>query len=67
MYPARKPRCKTWNIIRTLSQPGKRLGKGDEKVDIPITHLILREGHLWGQKDVTIDMTCVERIEKKEY
>jgi sporulation protein YlmC with PRC-barrel domain len=28
-----------------------------------ITHLVLREGHLWGQKDVTIPVTAIERIE----
>jgi len=30
-----------------------------------ITHLVLREGHLWGKKDVTIDMSYIERIEEK--
>ena len=29
-----------------------------------ITHLILREGHLWGQKDVTIPVSEIERIEQ---
>ena len=29
-----------------------------------ITHLILREGHLWGQKDVTIPVSEIERIEE---
>jgi hypothetical protein len=28
-----------------------------------ITHLILREGHLWGQRDVTIPLSAIERIE----
>jgi len=28
-----------------------------------ITHLILREGHLWGQKEVTIPLNQIERIE----
>jgi uncharacterized protein YrrD len=27
-----------------------------------ITHLVLREGHLWGQRDVTIPMSEVTRI-----
>lgn len=27
-----------------------------------ITHLILREGHLWGKKDVTIPVAEIERI-----
>ena len=34
-------------------------------MDGNITHLILREGHFWGQKDVTIKMSYVERIEEK--
>jgi sporulation protein YlmC with PRC-barrel domain len=29
-----------------------------------ITHLVLREGHLWGQKDVTIPVSQIERIEE---
>jgi len=27
-----------------------------------ITHLILREGHLWGKKDVTIPVSEIDRI-----
>ena len=30
-----------------------------------ITHLVLHKGYLWGQKDILIDMTYVERIEEK--
>jgi len=33
----------------------------DPKNDI-ITHLVLREGHLWGKKDVTIPVSEVDRI-----
>jgi len=29
-----------------------------------ISHLILRQGHLWGQRDVTIPMEQVERLEE---
>ncbi len=29
-----------------------------------ITHLILREGHFWGQKEVTIPVIQIERIEE---
>jgi sporulation protein YlmC with PRC-barrel domain len=29
-----------------------------------ITHLVLREGHLWGQKDVTIPVSQIDRIEQ---
>lgn len=28
-----------------------------------ITHLVLREGHLWGQKEVTIPVAQIDRIE----
>jgi hypothetical protein len=27
-----------------------------------ITHLVMREGHLWGQKDVTIPVSQIDRI-----
>lgn len=44
-----------------------RIGRVDEFLVDPedghITHLILREGHLWGQKDVTIPVSEIERIE----
>jgi sporulation protein YlmC with PRC-barrel domain len=29
-----------------------------------ITHLVLREGHLWGQKDVTIPISQIDHIEE---
>ena len=29
-----------------------------------ITHLVLREGHLWGQEDVTIPISEIARIEE---
>jgi sporulation protein YlmC with PRC-barrel domain len=35
-----------------------------DPVDTHITHLILREGHLWGQKDVTIPVSHIDRIEE---
>jgi sporulation protein YlmC with PRC-barrel domain len=45
-----------------------RLGQVDEFLVDPtnghITHLVLREGHLWGQKDVTIPVSQIERIEE---
>ena len=45
------------------------IGKVDEFLVDPkdgsITHLILREGHLWGQKDVTIPVSEIDRI--REY
>jgi sporulation protein YlmC with PRC-barrel domain len=43
------------------------VGRVDEFLVDPendhITHLVLREGHLWGQKDVTIPISEIERIE----
>jgi hypothetical protein len=43
-----------------------QVGKVDEflvdpKYDI-ITHLVLREGHLWGKKEVTIPVSEIDRI-----
>jgi hypothetical protein len=44
------------------------VGRVDEflvdPVDTHITHLVLREGHLWGQKDVTDPDSQIDRIEK---
>lgn len=43
------------------------VGRVDEflvdPVDTHITHLVLREGHLWGQKDVTVPVSEIDRIE----
>lgn len=45
-----------------------RIGRVDEflvnSADNHITHLVLREGHLWGQKDITIPLSEIARIEK---
>jgi sporulation protein YlmC with PRC-barrel domain len=45
-----------------------RVGRVDEFLVDPvsehITHLILREGHLWGQKDVTIPVSEIAHIEE---
>ena len=45
-----------------------RVGRVDEFLIDPanehITHLVLREGHLWGQKDVTIPLSGIDRIEQ---
>ena len=30
-----------------------------------VTHLVLREGHLWGEKTVTIPVSEIDRIEEK--
>ena len=51
---------------RVYATDGK-VGWVDEFVTIPtngqITHLLLREGHLWGCKEVTIPVSEIERIE----
>jgi sporulation protein YlmC with PRC-barrel domain len=45
-----------------------RAGQVDEFLVDPesgqITHLVLREGHLWGQKDVTIPISEIDRIKE---
>lgn len=44
------------------------VGEIDELVVDPetdrITHLILREGHYWGKKEVTIPVTAIEHIDE---
>jgi hypothetical protein len=45
-----------------------KVGQVDEFLVQPedghITHLVLREGHLWGQKDVTIPVSAIGRIQE---
>lgn len=45
-----------------------RIGQIDEVVvnreTMHLTHLVLREGHLWGKKDVMIPIDEIERIEE---
>jgi uncharacterized protein YrrD len=45
-----------------------RVGMVDEFLVDPvgggITHLVLREGHLWGQKDVTIPISQIDSLEE---
>jgi sporulation protein YlmC with PRC-barrel domain len=44
-----------------------RIGKVDEFIinskNDHITHLVLREGHLWGQKDVMVPVSEIDRVE----
>jgi sporulation protein YlmC with PRC-barrel domain len=62
-----------WEVIIRRGTPVKatdgEVGKVDEFLVNPennvITHLILREGHLWGQKDVTIPVSEIEKITKE--
>jgi sporulation protein YlmC with PRC-barrel domain len=50
-----------------VSATDGQVGKVDEFVINPendkITHLVLREGHLWGQKDIMIPITEIDRTE----
>jgi sporulation protein YlmC with PRC-barrel domain len=45
-----------------------RVGHVDEFLIDPkddhITHIVLREGHLWGQRDVSIPVSEIERVEE---
>jgi sporulation protein YlmC with PRC-barrel domain len=47
-----------------------QIGRVDEFLIEPesghITHLVLREGHLWGQRDVTIPVSAIERIQESD-
>jgi len=44
------------------------VGRVDEFLIDPktghISHLVLRRGHLWGQRDVTIPLSAIDRIEE---
>ena len=57
-------------------QPGARVeatdghvGQVDEflvdPLDEHITHLVLRKGHFWGRKDVTIPVSQIDRLEEE--
>jgi hypothetical protein len=43
-----------------------RIGKVDEFLIDPvtghITHLVLRKGHLWGERDVTVPVSQIDRV-----
>jgi sporulation protein YlmC with PRC-barrel domain len=45
-----------------------RIGQLDEFIVDPtnehVTHLVMREGHLWGKKDVTIPVSEIEHLEE---
>ena len=46
-----------------------QVGRLDEflvdPVTVQVTHLVMREGHLWGQRDVTIPVTEIDRLGEK--
>ena len=65
----RLPQVRTVHrVIKRLSADG-RVGRVDEflvdATDGHITHLVLREGHLWGQKNVLIPVSQIERVEEE--
>lgn len=45
-----------------------QIGRVDEFMINPknghITHLVMREGHLWGTRDVTIPVSAIERVDQ---
>ncbi len=45
------------------------IGRVDEllmdRKDRKITHLVLREGHLWGQKDISIPVSQIDHMDRK--
>jgi len=47
-----------------------RIGRIDEFMVNPendhITHLVMREGHLWGTKDITVPVSAIERFDEDE-
>lgn len=46
-----------------------QIGRLDGFLTVPatgqITHLVLREGHLWGKKDVTIPVTQIDHMQEE--
>jgi len=48
----------------------KKIGKVDGLIVDPdsggVTHLLMREGHLWGAKDVSIPITAIDSIDEDE-
>lgn len=53
---------------KVYSAEGEKIGQVDEFLIDPdsdhITHLILREGHLWGKKDVSIPVSEIKKVEE---
>jgi sporulation protein YlmC with PRC-barrel domain len=45
-----------------------RVGRVDELLVHPedgqITHIVIREGHLWGQKEIAIPVSAIDRIQE---
>lgn len=70
IYEERVPPCElaVRRGERVRDSKGERVGSVDEFLVSPedghVTHLVLREGHLWGRKDVTIPVSRIERVEE---
>jgi sporulation protein YlmC with PRC-barrel domain len=51
----------------TVRATDGRVGQVDEFLVDPaskqITHLVLREGHLWGRRELTVPFSAIERVE----
>lgn len=49
---------------------GSKVGKVDGLVLDPdrgqITHLLMRKGHLWGTKDISVPVTAIESVDEEE-
>jgi sporulation protein YlmC with PRC-barrel domain len=52
------------HIIATDGNVGRLAEFLTNPMDGKITHIVLREGHLWNQKDVTIPVAQIDRIEE---
>lgn len=54
----------------TVHAKDGRVGEVDEFIVDPenchITHLVLRKGHLWGKKDITIPVSQIDHIEEND-
>ncbi len=55
---------------RVVDKSGKEVGTVDEFLVDPadgrITHLVMREAHLWGQMDVSIPVSGIERVRENK-
>jgi sporulation protein YlmC with PRC-barrel domain len=54
----------------TVFSEGSKVGKVDGLVLDPdsgeITHLLMRKGHLWGTKDISVPVTAIEAVDEEE-
>ena len=61
-----RPEKSLYRRNTTVKATDGDVGKVDEFLVDPrndsISHLVLREGHLWGEKDVTIPVSEIDKI-----